>query len=374
MMNLGQRIRNILRTAKKWQQRRGNNAEINTRLKNLKDKAKQVNFPLNEVQPAVSEYSFFKKNDVKWLDFYYSAYGKPDENFIPVPVYYHVEDCLNDRMLTYALKEKNFYDNFLKEIRTPFTLLRGINGFFYDARFNKIELDDDYINSWKSKHKHLFLKPSVFSGGGSSIMKFELKHDAYICKNVVLDTHFLANYGFDFILQENINQHSFYKQFNPDSNNTLRFFIYRSVKTDNIHILHTILRIGAEGSHVDHDHAGGVAVAINDNHYLKEHAFDINGMKHKSVNGIQLSELGQAPFVDEAASIARSIVSRVYYGRVLALDFTVDEYGQPLFIELNCRRNGINQYQMNNGGLFKEFTREVLDYCENKKPKYVLEL
>ena len=105
-----------------------------------------------------------------------------------------------------------------------------------------------------------------------------------------------------------------------------------------------------------------------------ENAFDINGMKNKSVNGILFKDLDQAPFVDEAANIARKIAGRIYYGRVLALDFSIDEKGQPLFIELNCRRNGTNQYQMNNGGLFKQFTREVLNYCENQRPKYVFEL
>jgi hypothetical protein len=367
-------IRDILHAVKKWQQRKASSAEINTNLKILKNKDLLVKFPVNEIHPAVSEYSFFKKSDKKWLDFYYSAFGKPDRNFIPVPVNYHIEDCLNDRMLTFALKEKNFYNNFMAEIKTPSTLLRRINGFFYDERFNKIDFNDEYINSWKDKYSDLFLKPSVLSGGGSSIMKFELKHDNYVSSNTILDTGFLLNYGFDFILQENITQHPFYRQFNPDSNNTLRFFIYRSVKTDKIQILHKILRIGARGSHVDHDHTGGVAVGIDDNNYLMENAFDINGMKCNSVNGILFKDLDQAPFVDEAANIARKIADRIYYGRVLALDFSIDEKGQPLFIELNCRRNGTNQYQMNNGGLFKEFTREVLDYCEDQRPKYIFEL
>jgi len=372
-MHSGQAIKKILYAAKKWQQRKTIKAEIDRRLRNLKNKGLLWEYPLEKVQPSVSNYKFFKKSDVKWLDFYYSVYGKPDKNFIPVSVYYHIEDCLNDRMLTYALKEKNFYDNFLGEIKTPLTLLRRINGFFYDERFNRMDVDDALINSWRESHKSLFIKPSVVSGGGGSIIKFELNNDSYLYDGSVLNPDFLSKYKFDFILQENIKQHSFFSQFNPDSNNTLRFFIYRSVQSDQIHILHTLLRIGAKGFYVDHDHTGGVAVSLIGN-YLQKYALDINGIKYEHINGIALSEVGKVPFIEEAANIARSVASRVYYGRLLALDFSIDEHGQPLFIEMNCRRNGTSQYQMNNGGLFKEFTNEILDFCAKTEPGYVLEL
>ena len=50
----------------------------------------------------------------------------------------------------------------------------------------------------------------------------------------------------------------------------------------------------------------------------------------------------------------------------MALDFTIDNTGEPLLLEINCWGNGISQYQMNNGSVFKEYTREVLEYCSKQ--------
>lgn len=335
----------------------------------LKSKGLFSEYPVQKHPPLTSNYHFNKKSSSQWFDFYYSIYGKPCDDFMPVPVYYYIENCLNDRMLTYSLKEKNFYNNFLKEIKTPRTLLRKINGFYYDSEFNIVQVDEKMINSWKLSFDQVFIKPSVDSGGGRSIMKFEKKDGVYQSENEVLDADYLLKYEYDFVLQEYVVQHPYYSQFNPDSNNTLRFFIYRSITDDQIHILHTILRIGAKGSFLDHDHLGGVAVAIDDKNRISEHAIDIHGVKHASVNKINLSELDDAPFIEQAKEISKKIAARIYYGRVLALDFTVNEKGEPLFLELNCRRNGINQYQMHNGSLFKEFTKEILDFCESRSTK-----
>ena len=75
--------------------------------------------------------------------------------------------------------------------------------------------------------------------------------------------------------------------------------------------------------------------------------------------------------MDEMKALAKKIANNIYYGRLLALDFTVNSDGDPLLLEINCWRNGIHQYQMHNGGLFKEFTKEILDYCQNYQPRFV---
>ena len=368
-------VKNIVTSTFDYRLRKRNVPEVERQIKYLKGKDLFKPYPLKEHPPTVANYPFYNgKTDVKWLDYFYSVYGKADKDLMPVPVYFHIEDCLNDRMLTYSLKEKNFYDNFIGEIKTPHTVLRKINGFLYDYDFKRVTAVQPLLDAWKKNYRYLFLKPSIDSGGGSSIMKFELDGDKFVGDGKAMGDDFFTSYKHDFVLQEYVKQHKFYSQFNPDSNNTLRFFIYRSVTDDQIHILHTILRIGAKGSFLDHDHLGGVAVAIDDKNRVSEHAIDIHGVKHDTVNGIKLSELPEAPFVTEAREVATRIAERVYYGRLLALDFTVSNKGEPLFIELNCRRNGINQYQMHNGPLFREHTSAVLEHCLNIKPKVIISI
>ncbi|MBN1932417.1 MAG: hypothetical protein JW786_12505 [Desulfobacterales bacterium] len=328
----------------------------------LRAKHKYSKYPLAKHPPIIKQYPFCHHSDLKWLDFYYSVFGSPDPLFIPVPVYYYIETCLNNRMLTFAIKEKNFLNKFMPAVPTPKTIVRRINGFCYDDQYQRVDRNEVWrLLNLRSK---LILKPSVESGGGSSIRVLERKGSALSDAEGSLNPEWLDSYIKDFVVQEYIVQHRFFSQFNPSSNNTIRVFTYRSVKDDSVNILHCLLRVGAQGSFLDHDHLGGVVLAIDEHNKTTPQAIDLFGNKYNSVNGIDLAALDSVPVMDEVRKLAREVAGNVYYGRLLALDFTVDRENRPLLLEINCWRNGISQYQMHNGGLFKEFTIEILDFCQ----------
>lgn len=327
-------------------------------------------YPFDNVPPLISKYRFYRKFDLKWLDFYYSIHGTADPNLLSVPVYYFIETCLNHRLLTYALKEKNFYNKFMSEIPTPATYLRCINGIYYDDKFNKVSNKD--IMTMLNSYTKVILKPTVESGGGSSIKVFEGSSGKLKSDDVELTPTFLEDYMKDFIIQEFVNQEKFFEQFNPTSNNTVRVFTYRSIVDDSVNILHCLIRIGAKGSFLDHDHLGGMVLAINEQNRVSQHAIDIFGNKFNSANEIIFSSLGEVPAMQEIRALSQRIAGDIHYGRLLALDFTVNTEGEPLLLEINCWRNGINQYQMHNGGLFKNFTHEILEHCQNLTPHFVL--
>ena len=113
-------------------------------------------------------------------------------------------------------------------------------------------------------------------------------------------------------------------------------------------------------------------VTYNENNTPVATLLEIAGNKYDTVNNILLSSLDYVPAMDGIRKLAKEIADSVYYGRLLALDFTVNSNGDPLLIDINCWRNGIHQYQMHNGGLFKEFTKEILDYCQQCNPRFVL--
>ena len=365
-------LTNIFKNFLLWRSRKKQIVHIKKLITHLKDKGCYKKFPFKGSTPVISRYKMFRNSDKKWLDFYFSVYGKPDPLFISVPVYYYIESCLNNRMLTYAIKEKNFYTKFMPEIPTPNTYIRRINGFYYDHGFNQIDLDE----AWEQllTQAKIILKPSIHSGGGASIRIFEKNGKTFFDGNICLDIEHIKRLSFDFILQEYIVQDRYFSQFNPSSNNTIRVFIYRSVKDDSINILHCLLRIGAKGNYLDHDHLGGVVLSIDDDNMVSSHAIDLYGNKYSMVNEIELSALGQVPAMDKIRQLASKISGNVYYGRFLALDFTVNEKKEPLLLEINCWRNGISQYQMHNGGLFKEFTEEILDYVQEEKVPYTLSI
>lgn len=338
----------------------------------LKVKKSFVKYPIKKYPPVIKRYSFYHYSDLKWLDFYFSVFGSPDPSFIPVPIYYYVETCLNHRMLTYAIKDKNFLNKFMPTIPTPGTIIRCINGFYYNDKFQKIDINQ--VWQLLNQHDKFILKPSIESGGGSSIRVFEKRDSGFLDDKDNLNAMFFDGYGKDFIIQEYIVQHGYFSQFNPSSNNTIRVFTYRSVKDDSVNLLHCLFRVGAKGSYLDHDHLGGVVLSIDEHNKISPHAIDIYGNKYKSVNGIEFSNLDSVPAMAEIRKLAKEIAGNIYYGRLLALDFTVSSECVPLMLEINCWRNGISQYQMHDGGLFKEFTEEILDYCQKEKFTYTLSI
>ena len=350
----------------------GHRKSINKLISRLKTDGNYIRYPFEKFPPTISKYSFFRKFDLRCLDFYYSVHGKPDKNFISVRFYYCIEECLNDRMLLHAIQEKNFYNKYLAGIPTPSTILRRINGFYYDAKFQSI--DKKNIMKSLAAHKKLILKPSIDSGAGHSIYVFKYKNGVFTNGECDFNHQFLDRFNKDFIIQEFVTQHSFFSQFNPSSNNTIKVFTYRSIKDDSVNLLHCILWVGAKGHFLDHDHWGGFGLSINEENKINKHAIDVYGNKYGSVNNIVLSSLDEVPAMDEIKALAKKIASNIYYGRLLAIDFTVNSAGDPLLLEINCRHNGIHQYQMHNGGLFREFTKEILDYCQSYQPRFVVRI
>ena len=344
--------------------------EYRKKLKSKKSdllKTKQFKrYPIEQNKPIVCHYPFYNKKDTEWFDFYYSVYNKPSADFIPPPVYnLYIEPCLNQYSLSKAIEQKNSYDLYPGNVKTPRTLLRRINSFYYDSHYQHVDCVDTKLKDMLSSYSEVIIKPSIRSGSGKSIMKFERIDGGYSYKKRILDVAFLNDYDSDFIIQEVVRQHPFFRQFNPGSNNTIRVLTYRSVRDDAIHILHTLLRIGRKDRFMDHDNLGGVAVAITKEGYLKDYAIDVKGVKHESFNDIHFKEISKVPFIEDIHQTAEQIAGKVYYCRLLAVDFTVNENGESLLVDTNCEGNGVSQYQMNSGTLFGEFTVEVLDYCSD---------
>lgn len=314
-------------------------------------------------KPALKTGPLFTKKDLLWFDYFYSVNGIASLDYIPLrPYYLVIEPTLNHRLMVSTLKDKNFYDLFYASVPRPKVLLRRIHGFFYDGSYTRISTFSQMMKLLIS-YDSFMIKPSLDSGSGQSIFMFKREGDKYYCQENVFDEDFLKRYNHDFVIQEVIRQPEYFKKFNPESNNTLRVLVYRSVRDDSINILHTLLRIGAKGSYLDHDNLGGISIAIDPEGNLSEKAYDGKGHALASFNGISFDGQDQVPYVDMVWERARSIAGICFYARLLALDFTISEAGEVLLLDVNCWRNGISHYQMSSGSLFNEFTSEVLEYC-----------
>lgn len=355
----------LIHRARAVGRRRSLTRQLKARARRLAEAGRLRKYPKDQERPLISQYSFFRKADGEWFDFFYSVYGRASTTFIPLTSYYQViEPLLNRYALLAAVADKNAYDKLFPEVPTPATPLRRIHGHYYDGGYAPVVPDDDWIRHHVTSRGPVFIKPSLESGSGRGILRLEGEGSGSRGKGPTLDSRFLSRYPHDFVLQEAVEQHPFFAQFNPTSNNTLRVLTYRSVQTDEVFVLHTLLRIGRSGFHMDHDNLGGVAIGIREDGRLLDQAVDGHGWKRSMFNGIHFSHVGVVPSVKEARKAAADIARLVHYGRLLAFDFTVNDMGVPVLLDVNCCGNGVSQYQMNMGSLFNQYTVEVLNHCQ----------
>lgn len=304
----------------------------------------------------------------KWLKLYIWISQIKDHRYVPENFYYsEIESKLNNKIYTLAYADKNFYEILLKPHKElfPRVFLRKINGILYDENFDFIENGKIYELSKKIQHDDIIVKPSSESAGGRNITILKKEGTDWIHNGIKLTLNdILIRYPENFILQERIQQHSYYSLFNPSSVNTVRMLTYRSIKDNQVHVLHNILRVGQQGKYVDNQASGGVSIGINSDGYLNDFAVNKYGQKINIINGISLLEIKEVPEIHTMRKIAQKIAPRFFYNRLLAFDFCVDQKSNVKILEVNLQNIEINFHQMNNGPLFKDFTEEIIKYCQ----------
>jgi hypothetical protein len=279
---------------------------------------------------------------------------------------------LNDKAFTKAYTDKNFYDRLLDKELLPEIYFRSIKGVLYDADYNPLSFNE--IDSILDDNKKFVLKIAVDSGGRKGVGIYSRKDQWF--QSGINDSHIqslkdlLMPYGKDFVCQQWIQNHPYYEDFNPSSLNTVRMLVYRSVQDEKNHLLHTILRVGKDGSIVDNQASGGFACGVTNNGELRGFCVQKDGSKHQKVNQKQVNK-GQKIFAFEAMRKKAFEVARYFpHARLLGLDLCLDEKGQVKLIEVNCVNNEINFYQMCNGPLFGDFTNEILKWVPSQKKSY----
>lgn len=309
----------------------------------------------------------------EWLAAYSRVNGNYSPDYVPESIYYsYLEPILNDYEHCISYSDKNFYDLMYREELFPSTLIRNIDQSYYDRDYKPVSSFDDHLNNLKSDHAEIILKPSIESGGGVNVMLFKLKDDKYLCsdKKDILDEVFLdSKYKSNFVIQEKLNSHPDLSKFNPSSVNTIRVLTYRSVVTNEIIILNSVLRVGGEGAVVDNSRAGGVAIGVDSNGRLNSFATDKNGMKAMQLNDHDLSDDYCIPSFDEILQLSKTIARKNIHHRLLGLDMVVLDNNEVKCIEVNNKGNEINFFQFNNGPLFNEYTDEIIEHCSKNLSK-----
>lgn len=333
---------------------RMNKLDVNTSLKNEKEYLAK-----------------WKRLDKSITPFYYrffSHYIKSDTNIVSEYVsHIYIEPILNPFQYRDYYEDKNVYNRIFPSEYMPKTIIRSIQGMFFDENYESFNITDSVLFDFCCKYEKIILKPTVDTSSGNGVMLFVRSNDNFIFiddENILLSVAFLKKkYKGDFIIQECLKQSCFLAQFNSSSVNTIRIHTYRSVKTNEVHITGAVLRIGAIGSFCDNAHAGGLFVGINSGK-LSNKLYNQWGNSFDCFNGLEFSKNTYIiPNYNRIEEFAKQIASKILHHRSIALDITLDENDIPRLIEFNLSAFGSWVFQFSVGAAYGECTDEIIEYC-----------
>lgn len=302
------------------------------------------------------------KINTEWYKFFTLIRQMECPEYLPEDIW-HVclEPVLNQRAYAKAFNDKNLFDKTEYRQFFPKTFLHIIRGVYYSSDYQQISVDE--AEKTLKTVKTFVAKKTIDSGGGKGVAFYNIKDIESI--NDIVKRH-----GYDVIIQETVEQHSWFERFNPDSVNTIRVVTYRSVIDEKVHVLQTLLRMGKIGSKVDNQSSGGIACGIDKNGRVNGWGCDKLSNKFTKIGDIVFSEVGVIPDFEKLKKTCIDIAKRRFHERVLVFDTWRDVDNNIRLLEINNINIGIEDLQKNNGSMFGKYTKEVVDWCARHSRSY----
>lgn len=319
-------------------------------------------------EPMPKEYAkaykkFWKKYgnySPKWGWYYAARNGNMDVRYIPHTLYYtKMDQYFNARKLGYGFNDKNYYSKLFSGIKQPETVVRVFGkGYFTDAEYSQISLEQAV--TLICENDEVICKPSQESGSGRSIEFWKTQDNKnYICE-------FLKNSKDPYIVQKVLKQHEQLNEVHKGSINSLR--ICSILLEDGVHVLSSCLRMGVDKARIDNVTAGGISVGILSDGTMDEFAYNYFTGERTSVHPQGFVFKGKTvPSYKKAVELVNKAHQMIGHFRLVSWDIAIDEVGDPVLIEANMRKGGINLNQFSNGPLFGELTESVLDKVFEKE-------
>lgn len=303
--------------------------------------------------------SFFRRYDYKktiFHEFYtqktgiYSKYYIPDELF-----YHHIDMFFSNRKMALLFDNKCYYKRMFPAVKQPINVAYRCNGFWYDKDDHLIT-NDQLEHLLSDSHFEVFLKLASDSMGGHGITFFSdcAKSAEEILKHIKKDNR-------DIVIQKGIMQHPVLKQLNESSVNTIR--IISLLRQNEVKIYSSILRMGLKGAKVDNASSGGITIGILPDGHLKSVAYSANGDRYENEHPSSHTRFSDVviPNYDKVQGLVKKSHPQIPHFRLASWDIAIDESGDPVLIEVNLSFGELDFHQLNNGPLFGEDTKDILD-------------
>lgn len=329
------------------------------RKKNLIDKVNLTSEQEREIDKFF-EKNYGKKIDKSWHKLYESYAGKHQYNYFPEILFStKLEPLTNPRREAELFGDKNLlYTLFgkLENLHIPKLYISCVNGFVRNSENMPIELEKLCREVPDGKY---VIKKTIDTSSGRDVMICNLKNgiDSSSQKSLY---EICLEFGNNFCVQECIKQWRELEKLYPKALNTFRIITY--IVENKIYVAPMALRLARGGADRDNIHYGGIVVGIDNEGNLREKAFSEMGdsyLKHPDTNIVfkNYCILKVAEIADAAVRCHECIP---WLG-ILSWDFSLDEKGIPVLIELNSTGQSAWFPQMCNGEpLFGEHTAYML--------------
>ncbi len=288
--------------------------------------------------------------------------GKEDVRYIPHHIWLEeIYPFLNNLTMHRAYVDKNLSDIFIKtKYKTPRTVIKRMHSRYYCSENLPISRDKALKRILAGPPEQIIKASGTSSGFG--IRKLLINDKNIILNDKIICFNELASmYGSDFIVQAKIVQHPKMAEPHPDSVNTVRLVTFRW--HDTIRVLLSFARYGNGGSLIDNAGAGGVCCGINEKGQLYPIAVDMYGKqyrKHPST-GYDFRNQPIIPGYDKICEYGIRFHRNIYHLDIVSWDFTIDENGEPVFLEVNSRgASWVYQFACRRP-MFGDLTEDVLE-------------
>lgn len=317
--------------------------------------------------------NYGKKIPYTWHQYYTACSGKFDVQYFPELLYRPKFEKYMNLNISYhkAFKDKNILPYLAQtaKIDTPKILFSCIYGAFRNS-------DNEFITRQEFEKEfnnigEVFIKPSINTsqGKGCAVVNMKNGTDKISGKQ---SKEIIDDLGKNFAVQEKIVCHESLSKIYPYSVNSFRIITYRW-KNEIYHMPVTV-RFGQGGNKIDNAHAGGISVGVNDDGTLHKKSFtEFNDRLTEHPDTHIVFEGYKIPYFDKLIAAAKKMHMLIPQMGNYNWDFTLNEKGSPVLIEVNIVNGSIWPAQMAHGkGVFGDKTAEVLQWLKfmNKLPEH----
>lgn len=311
------------------------------------------NFPSIKLSPSYKKAidAYWKKYGVrvsgKWHQVFIASSGMEDVRFIDIALFYSkIIGRLNFQKFSAAYDDKCRYDILFPDIKQPGTIVKNINGYFFDE--NNCLISKEYAKKKVAEVERCIVKPSIGTSGGKGIRVLKKQNEeTYI--NDMIQIMNQKNY----IVQHFIKQNVVLNNLNPDSVNTVR--ILSLLWNGEVYIIASLLRIGEKGK--EFVTCSTECRGIKKDGKLDTISHDVNLYVKKD-----LEDNIVLPNYSEIIDYIKAKHKELSYFSIIGWDFAIDVNDNPILIEVNTNWPGIETKQCLYGPLFGELTDEVMEY------------